>query len=109
MLVHIRRENWGLGIRLADPVPEIVTAWCGDQALVFDDGEVIPGDFDFVMERHARSATCTRCRGAMDAMTAVKALFPERQIAGMSFKRGKRSDGDEGSGGSGGGGGSGQR
>lgn len=61
-LVHIKQENWGLGIQLVEPAVSIVTAWCGEQAFIFDDGEIIPGDFDFVMEMHANKASCERCK-----------------------------------------------
>lgn len=44
-----------------DEEPTVVTAVCGAQCLIFEDGEPIPPDFDFVLPRDAAKADCWPC------------------------------------------------
>lgn len=40
---------------------EVVVAWCGRTALMYPDGKLEPGDYDFVLPPFARHADCEAC------------------------------------------------
>lgn len=54
----------------------VYTMWCGEQCIVFDNGDTVPPGFDFYLEGGADLSDCDQCvaRLRTKAVAAAEAL-----------------------------------